>query len=134
MQIWAHDVGNNTLLSAAISVAVANGQPAAIVPVPAPVAPVSQNYPIALTYPVSGQAVSGALLATASITQTLDAAGSYLMVDGQAISTRRVTNGPYAYAVDTSTLAPGTHQLQVWAHDVGNNNLLSNPVTIVVNR
>lgn len=67
---------------------------------------------------------------TAQITHTLDAAGSYLMVDGKEWGTHRATNSPYGYDLDTTTLANGPHTLQVWAHDTGNSTLLSAPITV----
>ena len=134
LQLWAHDVGNNTVLSPAITVTVANGAvPVAAAPVAA--APVASTaYPLTLTYPVSGQAISGVVNALATIVQTLDAAGSFLMVDGQPWGTRRVTGAPYVFPFDTSLLPVGVHQLQVWAHDIANQNLLSNPVSVTVQR
>lgn len=62
----------------------------------------------------------------------LDAAGSYLMVDGVEIGTRRVTGPPFVYGLDTNTLADGSHTIQLWAHDIGNNTVISAPVTINV--
>ena len=64
---------------------------------------------------------------------TLDAAGSYLMVDGYGLLNTRLTNGPYTYSLDTTTLPNGSHVLQLWGHDTGNNNLLSGTVSVVVN-
>ena len=133
LQIWAHDQGNNTVVSGPVAIAIANANAASPEnPAAPPPAPVSSMYPLAITYPVSGQAVSGQLQASATIMQTLDAAGSYLMVDGAEVGSHRVNSAPYVYSLDTSQLSPGVHTLQVWAHDTGNNNLLSNPVAISI--
>lgn len=93
----------------------------------------AQNYPITLSYPLDGQTVSGVVNATAIITQNLDAAGSELWIDGGPLNDHR-TFSPYTYSLDTNQLAPGPHTLQVWAHDIGNNNLLSNKITIIISR
>lgn len=106
------------------AVPVAPAQP--VTPVPSP------SYPIALTSPINGQTANGVLYATATIYQTLDAAGSFLLLDGRPTTDHRVTNPPYVYALDTSGISAGPHVLQLYAHDISNSNLLSNPVTIVV--
>jgi hypothetical protein len=136
LQIWAHDTNNDTLVSAAVSVTVSNGNASPIpipTPTPAPTpTPVTTNFPISLTFPSSGQIISGVVSVTGVITQPLDAAGSYLMVDGWEVGTHRVTGAPYIYQLDTNTLTSGQHTLQIWAHDISNDSLLSNPVTIIV--
>jgi hypothetical protein len=87
---------------------------------------------VAIVSPVAGASVSGTITVVGQITVTLDSAGSYLMVDGVEIGTARVTNGPYLYPLNTTTLSNGQHVLQLWAHDIGNNTDLSVPVTITV--
>ncbi len=94
----------------------------------------AQAYPILLTFPANLQTVSGTITATAAIGQTLDAAGSHLLVDGQFLDDHRVTSAPYVYSVDTTQLTVGAHTLQLWAHDISNTTLLSNTVTILVTR
>jgi len=143
LQIWAHDTANETVLSGAVGVTVANGTAAVVqpptntpapvsTPAPAPVPVATSNRPVTLTYPVSGQGVSGVLAVSATITPSLDAAGSYLMVDGAEYGTGRVGGAPYLYSLDTSGLPVGTHVLQVWAHDTGNDTLLSNQAVVTV--
>ncbi len=143
LQLWAHDTGNNTVLSGTVQVVVANsgkastvstspGSPTAASPV-ATASPVLAS-PVQLTYPVSGQALSGVVEVAAAISRTLDAAGSYLLIDGVESGWRHVGSAPFLYEVDTSLLSVGQHTLQVWAHDVGNETLLSNIATIVVAR
>ena len=160
LQIWAHDTANEAVLSGTVQITVANASatspspisapaspststastsaPVASTPIssagapPAPAAPSSFSSPIALTYPLSGQGVSGVIEVTAAIPQTLDAAGSYLMVDGAQASWQRVGSAPYLYRLDTSALSAGAHTLQVWAHDVGNDTLLSNQAVVMV--
>ncbi len=129
LQVWAHDTGNETVLSGLVPVNVTNG---AAVPAPAPAPAPQQNLPVTLTYPLTGQSVSGLIRISATISATLDAAGSYLMVDGVEIGTQRVGSAPFLYSLDTTMLSAGTHVLQVWAHDTGNETLLSNQATVTV--
>jgi hypothetical protein len=121
LQIWAQDTSNETLLSNMVAVTISNTN----------AAPPS-TYPISLTFPLAGQSVSGTMTVTAAISQTLDAAGSYLMLDGQEVGTARITNPPYSYPLTTTGLPSGQHTLQIWAHDTNNDTLLSNPVNISV--
>ena len=102
---------------------------ASVEPVPSPVRPELNN---ALTYPLTGQTVAGPVTVLAHIEQTLDAAGSYLMVDGVEAGNARITNPPYAYRLDTKTVSNGTHALQIWAHDINNDVLISDPVNVIV--
>ena len=88
--------------------------------------------PIQLTYPRSGQALSGLVEVAGAIAQTLDPAGSYLLVDGVEAGWRRVSSAPYVYELDTGALAEGQHSLQIWAHDIANETLLSNVATVLV--
>ena len=101
-------------------------------PDPPPAPTPTPSGPVSVTFPANGQSVSGIIIVTAAITSTLDAAGSYLIVDDQGLDTHRVTNGPYTYLLDTTTLPNGPHTLQIWAHDIGNNTLLSALVTVNV--
>jgi hypothetical protein len=87
---------------------------------------------VAILSPASGATVSGSITVTGQITVQLDAAGSYLMVDGVEVGTQRVSGGPYVYPLNTTTLSNGQHVLQLWAHDTGNHTDLSAPVTITV--
>ena len=90
------------------------------------------NLPVTLTFPANGQGIAGLVSVSAQIVATLDAAGSYLMVDGVEIGTRRVSSAPYLYELDTALLAAGAHVLQIWAHDTGNDTLLSNAISVVI--
>jgi hypothetical protein len=143
LQVWAHDIGNNTDLSATVAVTISNGaaqpvtptQPTApVTPTPptTPASPVVSSYPISLNFPANGQGISGVVEVTGTIPQTLDAAGSYLMLDGNEVGTQRIGAAPYIYGLDTTTLTPGQHNLQIWAHDTNNDTLLSNPVQVTV--
>lgn len=141
LQIWAHDTADEKVLSGAVTVTVANGlagstpAPAPMpgpAPTPAPAPPWPQSLPVALTYPVNGQGVSGVVSVSALISATLDAAGSYLMVDGVEVGTRRIGSAPFLYELDTALLAAGRHVLQIWAHDTGNSTLLSNQTVVTV--
>ena len=143
LQLWAHDTGNNTVLSGTVRVTVANAGTVAGTTAPGsspgPAAPgagltTPAVAPVQLTYPVSGQALSGSIEVMATISRTLDAAGSYLLIDGVESGWRHVASAPYVYEVDTSTLSVGQHTIQVWAHDIGNETLLSNVATVLISR
>ena len=151
LQIWAHDTANETLLSDAVAVTVANTSasvqpPAAPAPTPTPApapAPTPtptptptpvQSSPVTLTYPLSGQGVSGTISVSALVSASLDSAGSFLLVDGVEVGTRRITGAPFVYELDTTGLSAGPHVLQIWAHDTGNNTLLSNQASVTVSR
>ena len=103
-------------------------------PQPAPVTPpvpaTVPARPVAITNVVSGAVLSGSVVVNAAIKGTLDAAGSYLMVDGVEVGTYRNTNGPYSYPLDTTRFNGGTHVLQVWAHNINNETLTSAPVNV----
>ncbi len=76
--------------------------------------------------------VSGQITVNGQTQLTLDSAGTYLMVDGVEVGTHRVRSGPYQYGLDTTTLTNGSHVLQLWGHDIGNNTWISSPVTVSV--
>ena len=100
-------------------------------PPPPPPPPPPPSAQLTITSPVSGQVLLGLVNFTAQVVATLDAAGSYLIIDGQPFG-RRVASAPYVYAVDTRMLLNGSHVVQLWGHNTGNQNLLSAPVTFVV--
>lgn len=107
--------------------------PVPVPPTPAPPVPVTPvTAPVAIVTPVQDQVVSGLLTVTAAINVNLDAAGSYLILDGQPLSDHRVTNAPFVYLLDTTQLSPGAHTVQVWAHDINNNVTVSAPVSFTV--
>jgi Bacterial Ig domain len=87
---------------------------------------------VAIVSPIAGTSVSGVITVQGSINVNLDAAGSFLIVDGASQNQHRVTSAPYVYSLDTRTLSNGTHTLQLWAHDTGNNTTLSTVVQINV--
>ncbi len=142
LQIWGHSTSNETLLSNTVSVTT-NATPASSPIVTAPVTPVvapstpvatapASNKPVTITYPVSGQAISSPLSVSATISAGLDAAGSFLMVDGQQYGFQRVGSAPYLYTLNPALLSTGSHTLQIWAHSTNNETLLSDPVSISV--
>lgn len=88
--------------------------------------------PLYILSPTSGTKVSGVITVSGVCRLPLDPAGSYLMADGVPVGTRRVVDGPYVYPLDTTTLTNGTHVLQLWAHDIGNNVTISPAITITV--
>ena len=143
LQIWAHDTSNNTDLSAPVTIAVANdASPVAPVspptptptpaPAPSPAPTPTSTGAVVITSPANGSSIAGTVTVGAQISVNLDAAGSYLMVDGSGILTTRTSQPPFQYALDTTTISNGTHTLQVWAHDSSNNVDLSQPVTVTV--
>lgn len=154
LQLWAHNTGNDTVLSPTVRVMIANpasgasvGTATSTIPAvssPPAVAtpptssgvsqPVVSASPVVLTYPLGGQALSGVVQVAANISHALDAAGSYLLVDGVEAGWRHVSSAPYLYELDTTALGTGAHTLQVWAHDIGNDTLLSDVVTVLVSR
>lgn len=103
--------------------------PVPVIPVPGPLL---STVGISLLSPTDGMSVSGFLPVVGQVNVSLDAAGSYLMVDGVEVGTRRVTAPPFLYGLDTTALSNGPHALQLWAHDIGNNTVVSAPITIVV--
>ncbi len=102
--------------------------PSPVSPAPAP----GSSSPVIIESPSSGQMLSGIVSVTAQISGTLDAAGSFLMVDGAEVGTRRITNSPYIYTLDTTTLSDGPHTVQIWAHNTANETLMSDPLGITV--
>ena len=139
LQVWGHSVSNQALLSNTVPVVVASAPPTTPAPPtpptpPAPTPPGSGSSAVAITYPLSGQAVQGVTTVVAAINAQLDAAGSYLVVDGQEYGYQRVGTAPYLYTLDSTTLSNGTHSIQVWAHTTANATLLSPPVTVSVSR
>ena len=85
-----------------------------------------------LVSPSAGQTVSGKINAVAGMKLWLDAAGSFLIVDGRYLSDVRAWGAPYSYPLDTTTLTNGPHTIQVWAHDISNNVTITAPVVFTV--
>ncbi len=100
-------------------------------PAPAP-APAPNFSKVMILSPLANDVISGAVSVVAQVNVPLDSAGSYLMVDGTEIGTRRVTEGPFQYALNTGVLSNGPHLLQVWAHDSANETVLSGAVEVTV--
>ncbi len=87
---------------------------------------------LAILSPGNDVTVSGSIVVSGEVNLFLDAAGTFLMVDGAEVGTRRITSAPYLYPLDTTTLTNGPHSVQLWGHDIGNNTRLSAPVVIQV--
>ena len=100
------------------------------VPTPGPIIPPTTN--IAILSPSPGDTVSGTIYVQGFVNLYLDAAGTFLMVDGQEVGTRRVGGAPWIYPLDTTTLSNGPHVLQLWGHDISNNTTISAPVTVTI--
>ncbi len=82
--------------------------------------------------PINQAFVTGFVTVIGQVNLALDAAGSFLMVDGVEVGTQRVTGPPFLYGLDTTTLSNGPHTIQLWAHDIGNNTTITPPMTINV--
>ena len=95
-------------------------------------APATPAGPVVILSPASGSTVSGVVNVMGSISVALDSAGSFLILDGAEVGTRRITGPPYLYQLDTTTLGNGQHTLQLYGHDIGNNNYVSPPVLLNV--
>ncbi len=95
-----------------------------------PADPVAPATKLSILSPSPGATVSGSIVVTAQCSLALDAAGTFLLVDGVFMDQR--AQGPFVYPLDTTTLPNGVHTLQLWGHDIGNNTTLSAivPVTI----
>ena len=144
LQIFAHSLDNENLFSLPVSVTVAMA--AAVdptptptltptltptpAPTPAPVMTPVPNSPVTVLYPASGQTISGVLMVSAVISAQLDAAGSFLMVDGAQFGYTRLTSPPYLFPLDTAQLGAGQHSIQIWAHTTGNETLVSAPTLV----
>ncbi len=115
--------GGSTTYASSTSAAIA-------VSVAAPAAPPAS--PVAILSPTASTWVSSRIVVLGQVNLPLDAAGSFLMVDGAEIGTRRMTGPPYQYPLDTTTLPNGPHTLQIWAHDIGNNTTISAGVVVIV--
>jgi hypothetical protein len=100
--------------------------------VPLTVTPPLVESKIAIISLSSGNTVSGAIIVVGQVSLSLDSAGTFLMVDGQEIGTRRVTESPFIFPLDTLSLSNGPHVLQLWGHDIGNNTVLSAPVPVLI--
>ena len=87
---------------------------------------------LAILSPATGATVSGTIAVQGQCTLALDAAGTYLMVDGVEVGTARVTGKPYTYPLNTTTLSKGSHLLQLWGHDIGNHTTVSAAVAVKV--
>ena len=92
----------------------------------------SSSSSVGIVSPTAGMRVSGQIVVTAICNLNLDSAGSYLIVDGVEVGTKRVVSKPYQYPLDTTTLTNGPHVLQLWAHDINNIATLSPAVTVKV--
>ena len=133
LQISVLTPGMHTLLSDPLTFTVANWSQ------PAPqqgtsLSKTTYPFPISLTFPLNAQSLAGTINVTASIGHTLSSTGSYLMVDGVPNGPEQVANGSYSYALDSDTLRPGLHTLQIWAVSSNNEHLVSNPVQINIIR
>jgi hypothetical protein len=133
LQISILTPGTNTLLSDPLMFTVTNWDAPASQP-GSSVWNTAYQFPISLTFPLSAQSLSGTIHVTASIGHTLSSAGSYLMVDGLQNGPQQIANDSYGYELDSSTLTPGLHTLQIWAVDSNNEHLVSNAVQINIVR
>ena len=120
-QFTPTDSNNYSSKSAAMNILVSQPQPAPAL-----------NSNLYVVSPEAGNQVSGVINVSAVCRLTLDPAGTYLMVDGRQVGTRRVVDGPYFYPLDTRNLSNGVHTLQIWGHDIGDRVTISSAISIVV--
>lgn len=139
LQVWAHDTANEVQLSQLVTISVTNSSASASSSTSSASASSSSSAPVgaenglvAISAPSTGATISGAVSVTALVNALLDAAGSYLMVDGVEIGQSRVSSPPYTYPLDTTLLTNGLHYLQIWAHDISNSVDLSPAVPVTV--
>ena len=87
---------------------------------------------ITISLPAAGATVAG--VATISVTafDNIGVAGVQFRVDGANVGTE-VTQPPFLFALDTSTLANGGHTLAAVARDAAGNTTASTPVSVTVN-
>ena len=116
----ARDAANHKGMSAAVSVTVNN--------VVADTTPPQ----VSISSPLAGQTVSGSIIVSADATDNVGVASVQFRVDGAPLGAPD-TATPYEAALDTSTLANGTHQLTALAVDTSGNNAMSAAVAITVN-
>ena len=102
------------------------------VPTPAPAPAPAPTLGASILSPSAGSTLEGVVSVMAAVNRTLDAAGSYLMVDGKEYGSQHVSGPPFDYALDTSVLSNGAHTLQIWGHDTNNEAFLSGTVAVVV--
>ncbi len=88
--------------------------------------------PLVITSPVAGASLSGVTVIVGQCTLPLDAAGTFLIVDGQWLQWIRASNWPFLYTLDTRLLTNGAHTFQLWGHDIGNNTTISPGVLVTV--
>ncbi len=88
--------------------------------------------PLFISSPGTGTSLSGVTIIVGQCSLPLDAAGTFLIVDGQWLQWIRASSWPFLYTLDTRFLANGAHTLQLWGHDIGNNTTISPGVSITV--
>jgi len=84
---------------------------------------------VEFTNPLNGQTLSGNVTITASSSDNVAVTYIFYAVDGNPI-TGQLTNPPYSYVWNTTTVTNGTHLLKATTHDPSGNNSTS---TITVN-
>ncbi len=88
--------------------------------------------PLYISSPSAGTSLSGVTVIVGQCILPLDAAGTFLIVDGQWLQWIRAASAPFLYTLDTRALTNGAHTLQLWGHDIGNNTTISPGVTVTV--
>ncbi len=88
--------------------------------------------PLVITSPTAGAVLSGVTVIAGQCTLPLDAAGTFLIVDGQWLQWIRASSWPFLYTLDTRGFPNGLHTLQLWGHDIGNNTTISPGVVVTV--
>ncbi|HLA71165.1 MAG TPA: Ig-like domain-containing protein [Steroidobacteraceae bacterium] len=114
----ARDSVGNTTTSAAVTVTVTSGD------VQAPT--------VSLTAPANGATVSGTTPVSANAADNVGVVGVQFKVDGTNLGAEDTTS-PYSVQWNTTTAAPGSHQLTAVARDLAGNSATSAPAVVTVN-
>lgn len=91
----------------------------------------SENSPVQITLPKSGQTVQGLVEIRMELTRPMGRAVASFMVNGEWKAIRNFA--PYQYILDTETLPNGWHEIQVWVVDNTNVTWRSRKIRILVN-
>ncbi|HUA58245.1 MAG TPA: Ig-like domain-containing protein [Verrucomicrobiae bacterium] len=94
--------------------------------------PVATPPSVSISSPANGATVSGTVTLTANAASTAGIASVQFVVDGANLGSP-VTAAPYSLALNTATLANGSHTITATAKDTAGNSATSSPVTITVN-
>ena len=87
---------------------------------------------VTVTAPADGSTVSGTVALTATASDNVGVAGVQFRVDGVNVGPEDTT-APYAASWDSTTAAPGQHQITAVARDAASNTKTSAAVSVTIN-